>query len=174
MPSSDDGRRPEPSRPDGLREEDRIPIADRVREKVSIRGIARQPGRAPSAVSREVRRRNRHPAGGRCRPRAAQARTDARRPGRTVHTRGGLDAVAAESNAGPRRTLGRETPAERLVMLLATASRSTVLRRSLEYADPGVLSVCPPVSAGRRRPARRPPGTRRGRSRRPPARCRRT
>ncbi|MFB9835422.1 hypothetical protein ACFFNX_24885 [Actinoallomurus acaciae] len=33
----------------------------------------------------------------------------------SVRTRAGLDAVAAESNAGPRETLGWETPAECLV-----------------------------------------------------------
>ncbi|MET8054978.1 IS30 family transposase [Streptosporangium sp. NPDC005286] len=62
-----------------LREEDRIHIADRVREKVSIREIARELGRAPSTISREVRR-NRHPTNGQYRPHAAQARADARRP----------------------------------------------------------------------------------------------
>ncbi|SNR96850.1 Helix-turn-helix domain-containing protein [Streptosporangium subroseum] len=37
-----------------LREDERIHIADRVREKVSIRQIARELGRAPSTISREV------------------------------------------------------------------------------------------------------------------------
>ncbi|MGW9244590.1 IS30 family transposase [Streptomyces badius] len=40
----------------------------------------------------------------------------------SVHTREHLDAVAAELNSRPRKTLGRETPAERLAKLLATAS----------------------------------------------------
>ncbi len=62
-----------------LREDERIHIADRVREKVSIREIARELGRAPSTISREVRR-NRHPTNGQYRPYAAQARADARRP----------------------------------------------------------------------------------------------
>lgn len=62
-----------------LREDERIHIADRVREKASIREIARELGRAPSTISREVRR-NRHPANGQYRPHAAQARADARRP----------------------------------------------------------------------------------------------
>ncbi|MER6952312.1 IS30 family transposase [Nonomuraea sp. NPDC000554] len=62
-----------------LRENERIHIADRVREKASIRQIARELGRAPSTISREVRR-NRHPTNGQYRPHAAQARADARRP----------------------------------------------------------------------------------------------
>lgn len=62
-----------------LREEDRIHIADRLREKASIRTIARELGRVPSTISREIRR-NRHPSSGGYRPHAAQARADARRP----------------------------------------------------------------------------------------------
>ncbi|MEU0572340.1 helix-turn-helix domain-containing protein [Nonomuraea sp. NPDC005983] len=62
-----------------LNETERIHIADRVREKASIREIARELGRAPSTVSREIRR-NRHPGNGQYRPHAAQARADARRP----------------------------------------------------------------------------------------------
>ncbi|GAA1277707.1 hypothetical protein GCM10009658_19420 [Planotetraspora silvatica] len=62
-----------------LREDERIHIADRLRETVSIREIARELGRAPSTVSREVRR-NRHPTNGQYRPHAAQARADSRRP----------------------------------------------------------------------------------------------
>ncbi|MGW9075053.1 IS30 family transposase [Streptomyces yangpuensis] len=62
-----------------LREADRIHIADRLREKATIRTIAAELGRSPSTVSREIRR-NRHPVGGQYRPHAAQARADARRP----------------------------------------------------------------------------------------------
>ncbi|MFF4623334.1 IS30 family transposase [Nonomuraea jabiensis] len=62
-----------------LREDERIYIADRVREKAPMREIARELGRAPSTISREIRR-NRHPTGGQYRPHAAQARADARRP----------------------------------------------------------------------------------------------
>ncbi|WP_330480026.1 IS30 family transposase [Streptomyces sp. NBC_00724] len=62
-----------------LREADRIHIADRLREKATIRAIAAELGRSPSTVSREIRR-NRHPGNGRYRPHAAQARADARRP----------------------------------------------------------------------------------------------
>ncbi|WP_233478113.1 IS30 family transposase [Streptomyces mobaraensis] len=62
-----------------LTETDRIHIADRLREKASVRAIAAELGRSPSTVSREIRR-NRHPVGGQYRPHAAQARADARRP----------------------------------------------------------------------------------------------
>jgi transposase, IS30 family len=62
-----------------LREADRIHIADRLREKVTIRQIAGELGRSPSTISREIRR-NRHPANGQYRPHAAQSRADARRP----------------------------------------------------------------------------------------------
>ncbi|WP_407696650.1 IS30 family transposase [Streptantibioticus cattleyicolor] len=62
-----------------LREDDRIYIADRLREKATVRAIAAELGRSPSTVSREIRR-NRHPGNGQYRPHAAQARADARRP----------------------------------------------------------------------------------------------
>ncbi|MEU5083483.1 MULTISPECIES: hypothetical protein [Streptomyces] len=39
-----------------------------------------------------------------------------------VYTRAHLDAVAAEINSRPSKTLGRDTPAERLAKLLETAS----------------------------------------------------
>lgn len=70
----------EPSGPSRhLGEADRIHIADRLREKATVRVIAAELGRASSTVSREIRR-NRHPDSGRYRPHAAQARADARRP----------------------------------------------------------------------------------------------
>ncbi|WP_443055176.1 IS30 family transposase [Streptomyces sp. NBC_00704] len=62
-----------------LREADRIYIADRLREKASVRAIAAGLGRSPSTISREIRR-NRHPENGQYRPFAAQARADSRRP----------------------------------------------------------------------------------------------
>ncbi|MFE3707551.1 helix-turn-helix domain-containing protein [Streptomyces scopuliridis] len=47
-----------------LSESDRIHIANRLREKVSIRTIAAERGRSPSTVSREVsRNRTVHPRG---------------------------------------------------------------------------------------------------------------
>ena len=68
---------PGPSR--FLTEDERIHIADRLRENAGIRQIAAELGRAPSTVSREVRR-NAHPQSGDYRPHAAQRRADARRP----------------------------------------------------------------------------------------------
>ncbi|MFF4426580.1 IS30 family transposase [Streptomyces sp. NPDC001549] len=62
-----------------LSQTDRIHIADRLREKATVRSIAAELGRSPSTVSREIRR-NRHPDSRDYRPHAAQARADARRP----------------------------------------------------------------------------------------------
>jgi IS30 family transposase len=61
-----------------LSETERIMIADRLREKVSIQSIAAELGRAPSTVSRE-RRRSQQPDGV-YRPHAAHALAVARRP----------------------------------------------------------------------------------------------
>ncbi|MFF3943189.1 IS30 family transposase [Streptomyces phaeofaciens] len=65
-----------------LCEADRIHIADRLREKASVRAIAAELGRSPSTISREIRRNctvdrrgQRH-----YRPYAAQSRANARRP----------------------------------------------------------------------------------------------
>ncbi|MFJ4618115.1 IS30 family transposase [Streptomyces sp. NPDC088812] len=67
-----------------LREADRIHIADRLREKASVRQIAAELGRSPSTVSREIRRNGmplrRDTSRWAYRPYAAQARADARRP----------------------------------------------------------------------------------------------
>jgi transposase, IS30 family len=62
-----------------LCQDERIHIADRAREKATVRAIAAELGRSPSTVSREIRR-NCHPDSGQYRPHAAQARADARRP----------------------------------------------------------------------------------------------
>ncbi|WP_406344434.1 IS30 family transposase [Streptomyces sp. NBC_01578] len=75
-----------PGTPEGpsryLREADRIHIADRLREKASIRTIAAELGRSPSTISREIHRNRTPGRGGRWhyRPHAAQSRADARRP----------------------------------------------------------------------------------------------
>lgn len=62
-----------------LSEQDRVFIADRLVAKWSIRAIAKELKRAPSTISREVRR-NAHPGTGAYRPYAAQIRADDRRP----------------------------------------------------------------------------------------------
>ncbi|MFE5290530.1 IS30 family transposase [Nocardia sp. NPDC056611] len=67
-----------------LREHDRIHIADRLREKATVRQIAAELGRSPSTISREIRR-NGMPLRGKesrwaYRPYAAQRRAEARRP----------------------------------------------------------------------------------------------
>ncbi|WP_236569079.1 IS30 family transposase [Streptomyces sp. MBT58] len=67
-----------------LGEADRIHIADRLREKASVRIIAAELGRSPSTISREIRR-NGMPLRGdeSCwayRPHASHARAEARRP----------------------------------------------------------------------------------------------
>ncbi len=58
--------------------EERITIADLHREGRSVRAIARELGRDPSTVSRELIR-NAHPGSGAYRPHAAQARAEYRR-----------------------------------------------------------------------------------------------
>jgi len=79
-------RRPlSPDRPSRyLREPERIHIADRLREKASIRQIAAELGRSPSTISREIRRNGmplrRGTSRWAYRPHAAQSRADARRP----------------------------------------------------------------------------------------------
>ncbi|GHH77116.1 IS30 family transposase [Streptomyces sulfonofaciens] len=68
----------------GLREDERIHIADRLREKASVRTIAAELGRSPSTISREIRRNGMPLRGERTRwayrPHAAQRRADRRRP----------------------------------------------------------------------------------------------
>jgi IS30 family transposase len=60
-------------------EDERIYIADRLREQASYRVIAKELARSPSTISREIRR-NSHPGTGQYRPYAAQRRADACRP----------------------------------------------------------------------------------------------
>lgn len=65
-----------------LQEHDRIHIADRVREKASVRQIAAELGRSPSTISREIRRNRRPmPKGGfSYQPFHAHRRAERRRP----------------------------------------------------------------------------------------------
>jgi IS30 family transposase len=65
-----------------LGEDDRIHIADRIREGATIRAIAAELGRSPSTISREIKRNcTVHPNGaGYYRPHAAHRRAEARKP----------------------------------------------------------------------------------------------
>ncbi|MFI6285700.1 IS30 family transposase [Streptomyces sp. NPDC051018] len=60
-------------------QDERLYIADMVRERASVRKIASELKRSPSTVSREIRR-NQHPTNGQYRPHAAQARAESRLP----------------------------------------------------------------------------------------------
>ncbi|HEX8868150.1 MAG TPA: IS30 family transposase [Lentzea sp.] len=71
--------RPEPCSDRYLSVDERIVIADGLRAGRSLRSIARESGRSPSTISREIAR-NRHPGSGDYRPYAAQDRAEARRP----------------------------------------------------------------------------------------------
>ncbi len=62
-----------------LNEDERLHIADRRRERATVRQIAVELDRDPSTISRELRR-NAHPGSGDYRPHAAQARAEARTP----------------------------------------------------------------------------------------------
>lgn len=74
--------RPVPARPEVssrfLSQDERLVIADRHRAGVGVRATARELGRDPGTISRELRR-NSHPGSGDYRPYAAQIRAEARR-----------------------------------------------------------------------------------------------
>ncbi|MCX4632333.1 IS30 family transposase [Streptomyces sp. NBC_01443] len=67
-----------------LREDERIHMADRLREKAPVRTIAAELGRSPSTISREIRRNGMPLRGDQSRwayrPHAARRRADQRRP----------------------------------------------------------------------------------------------
>ncbi|MEY9214613.1 IS30 family transposase [Thermobifida halotolerans] len=109
-----------------LGEDGRIHIADRLREEASIRTVAAELGRAPSTISREIRR-NRHPGSHRYRPHAAHARAKARRP----RPKGGKIA------ANP---LLREIIQHRLGMKWSPEQISHHLR--LSFPDQAEMHVC--------------------------------
>ncbi|MEU6687304.1 helix-turn-helix domain-containing protein [Streptomyces sp. NPDC046832] len=78
---------PDPSR--YLTEADRIHIADRLREKASVRAIAAELGRSPSTVSREI---------------AATARSSPTAAGPTVRTPPSAARTPANRAPGPARS----------------------------------------------------------------------
>ncbi|MBE1534823.1 IS30 family transposase [Actinomadura algeriensis] len=61
-----------------LGEDERIHVADRLREGASLRTIVAELSRAPSTISREIRR-NKQPGSGNYRPYSAHTRARARR-----------------------------------------------------------------------------------------------
>jgi hypothetical protein len=73
-----------------------------------------RPHRRPAAGQGHDRRRS-PPSRGAIRPRSAGRSTDL-----AVHSRDHLDAVAVELNSRARKTLGWDTPAERMATLLDT------------------------------------------------------
>ncbi|MEO7422866.1 MAG: helix-turn-helix domain-containing protein [Ornithinibacter sp.] len=134
------GRRPHSAR--YLSEGERVVVADRRRAQVSVRAIAREPGRDVSTVSRELRR-NCGPAG-EYRPSAAQRMAKARLarprvrnvaadPGLAAPVQGWLDAkwgpeqfsatLASSFPNDPARRLAVET------MYQALYAREAVLQR---------------------------------------------
>ena len=82
-----------PRSPRYLSEQERIQIADLQAARMSVRGIAEQMGRAPSTISREIRR-NSDPDG-RYRPHQAE-QAARRRAGKPRKRRVAVDAVLAE------------------------------------------------------------------------------
>ncbi|WP_304455660.1 IS30 family transposase [Nocardiopsis sp. YSL2] len=109
-----------------LGEDERIHIADRWREKASVRTIAAELGRNPSTISREIRR-NRHPGNHDYRPHAAHARARARR----ARPKGG------KIGANP---LLREIIQHRLGMKWSPEQISHHLR--LSFPDQAEMHVC--------------------------------
>lgn len=82
-PARSSGRTPVPvSSGRYLSQGERLHIADRLRDRASLRVIAAELGRSPSTISREIRRNRTLVRGSQYRygPHVAQSRTDARRP----------------------------------------------------------------------------------------------
>ncbi|WP_434596177.1 IS30 family transposase [Streptomyces sp. A5-4] len=96
-----------------LTQDERLYIADAVREKTTVRKIAANLKRSPSTISREIRR-NQHPANGQYRPYAAQARAEARLP----RPKPAKIAQNAELRDYIQDRLGRRWSPEQIVHLL--------------------------------------------------------
>ena len=101
-----------------LSDEDRITIADLRRAGHGVREIAREMGRSPSSISRELQR-NAHPGNGQYHPHAAQRRAEVRR----ARPKGGK--IAANSEL-------REFIQAKLTMRWSPEQIARVLREQFE------------------------------------------
>jgi IS30 family transposase len=108
------GKAPPSGRSRYLGEEDRVLIADRLGEKATVRAIAAELGRAPSTVSREIRRNRNPSARVPYRPHAAQRRADDRKPRPKI----GKIAANPELRAVIQDHLGRKRSPEQIAGVL--------------------------------------------------------
>ena len=135
-----------------LNQEERIPIADRLRPGDSIRATARLSGRDPGAVSREVERNRNHGTGDceTCRARQKAAgrlkRPKPRKAADGTPLRAGIPAGlrrhwSPEQIANrPRRRTGRSRATGRAISSPAAATKARSARSS--SAPPGSRSCC--------------------------------
>ncbi|WP_425548288.1 IS30 family transposase [Actinoplanes cyaneus] len=176
-PRSSTGRLPSagirPARPSVisdrfLSEAERLVIADRLFEGVTQQAIAAELGRAPSTISREVRR-NRHPGSGVYRPYAAQDRADKRRArpktskiAACPQLRDRVQAMLQEKNSPEQisRRLRRDFPQrselhvshEAIYQELYVQGRGALRRELTEALRTGRAMRRPRRQAGRRQP----------------------
>jgi len=168
-----------------LAEDERVRIADRLREGAGIRQVAAELGRAPSTVSREVRR-NAHPVSGDYRPHAAQRRAEARRPrpkpskigtcpelrdyiaarlGRKWSPEQACHALREDFPARPEMHVAHETSCQALYV----QGRGELRRELARALRAGRARRAPRRRPGARQPRFAAPGSRRRRAQRPTA-----
>ena len=148
-----------PRSPRYLSEHERIKIADLLAAKTTVRGVAEQLGRAPSTISREIRR-NSDPDG-RYRPHRAEhaARCRACKPRKR---RIAVDTVLAEAvqRLVAKRWSPEQVAHELRVLFAGRAVALAVqgdylsgdLRHSRRLDAPGPASATPPAAARRAAP----------------------
>ena len=138
-----------------LNQEERIPIADRLRPGDSIRAIARLPGRDPGTVSREIER-NRNPGTGDCEPCRAQQKAAGRLKRPRPRKAADGTPLWAEIPAGlrrhwspeqianrPRRRTGRSPATGRATSSPAPATKARSARSSSARPGSRSCSTCP-------------------------------